>query len=319
MTIIINQIDNNYIFLSAIVLTAIAIIYFKSSVIETPNSPPTFNLNPEQLKEVQDILDQDFIKSGENCYPKYYPMRSADDPIPEYSNFNLDFSGMRSAVDAIPEYTNFDLDSTTNLIEKMGGLSINCPFEGNELLLKSIIAITHYFKMNFLLELLLSFILGFLFFFLVNYLRSLYFKKHEKIVFTKGISSDVITFTRDYQELLSGRLGDDPGYDIIYKDTYYHILNSIWTLFDIIDWLKSIDDQDYAVTLELFSDSSDDLFLNHPRIILSNEFIVNKYSNPVLISSLLSSKLEQLYKMFDAEYNDNHYIVIRYGSLIASY
>jgi hypothetical protein len=31
---------------------------FYSTDIETPSSPPTFNLNLEQLKEVQDILDK---------------------------------------------------------------------------------------------------------------------------------------------------------------------------------------------------------------------------------------------------------------------
>ena len=36
---------------------------FYPTVIETPNSPPTFNLNQEQLKEVQDILDQEDSKS----------------------------------------------------------------------------------------------------------------------------------------------------------------------------------------------------------------------------------------------------------------
>lgn len=35
--------------------------YFYSSVIETPNSPPTFNLTLEQLKEMQDILDREDI------------------------------------------------------------------------------------------------------------------------------------------------------------------------------------------------------------------------------------------------------------------
>jgi|ERR1700722_1017923 len=32
--------------------------YFNSTVIESPNSPPTFNLNHEQIKEIQGILDK---------------------------------------------------------------------------------------------------------------------------------------------------------------------------------------------------------------------------------------------------------------------
>lgn len=114
------------------------------------------------------------------------------------------------------------------------------------------------------------------------------------------------------------RLGDDPSYVILYGKTYYHILNSYWTLFDIIDWLKSIDDQDYAVILELVSKKSDVLYSNYPRIILSNEFMLNKCSDPTLISTLLSTALENIYNMFEAEHNENHYIVIRYTVLIAS-
>jgi hypothetical protein len=95
-------------------------------------------------------------------------------------------------------------------------------------------------------------------------------------------------------------------------------LTSIWTLFDIIDWLKSLERQDYAVTFEVISKKPDGLFSNYPRIILSNEFMVNKNSNPVIISSLLSTELDNLYNMFNAEYNDYHYILIRYTALIAS-
>jgi predicted PurR-regulated permease PerM len=32
--------------------------YFYSTVIETPNSPPTFNLSPNQIKELNEILDK---------------------------------------------------------------------------------------------------------------------------------------------------------------------------------------------------------------------------------------------------------------------
>jgi hypothetical protein len=114
--------------------------------------------------------------------------------------------------------------------------------------------------MNISLELLLYFFLGFPFFFLVKYLSFRFMKNHENIVFTKGISSTEITFTRDYQELLRIRLGEDPSYFIIYKNTYNHILNSYWTIFHIIDWLVSLEEQDYAVTFDLISKTPDGLF-----------------------------------------------------------
>jgi len=74
----------------------------------------------------------------------------------------------------------------------------------------------------------------------------------------------------------------------------------------------------YASRFTLVSKGSDDLFSNYPRIILSNEFMVNKYSDPVIISTLLSKELENLYNMVDGEYNENHYIIIQYTLLTAS-
>lgn len=96
--------------------------YVNPRVIETPSSPQTFNLTLEQFKETQEILERgeelDFIKSGNNCFPDKYPMISADEPISEYSNFDLDFLAK---------------DFTGNLIEKMEELTINCSFENYEL------------------------------------------------------------------------------------------------------------------------------------------------------------------------------------------
>lgn len=168
------------------------------------------------------------------------------------------------------------------------------------------------------LDSILWLILFFILIFIVKYLTFRFLQKHENIVFTKGISSSEITFTRDYQELLTCRLGEDPSYDIIYKNTYYHILNFNWTIFDIIDFLKSLDEQDYAVTFELVSKNQIVYFSNYPKIILSNEFMLNKCSDPVLISSLLSRELENIYQMFDAGYNKKYYIIIHYTVLIAS-
>lgn len=171
-----------------------------------------------------------------------------------------------------------------------------------------------------LFDLVLPFILGFLFTLIINYLIYNYFEKHETNVFTKGISTEIITFTRDYQELLKCRIVDDSSYFIIYKNTYYNILNSYWSLFDIKDWLDLLDEeQDYAVTFELITKTSEGLILNNPTIILSNEFMVNNKSNPVIISSLLSTQLENTYNLFNSEYNENHYIVIRYTVLMASH
>jgi hypothetical protein len=62
MTLLNNLTDNNYIIYSSISISLCLISYFllKSyySHIETPNSPPTFNLNHDQIKEINDILDR---------------------------------------------------------------------------------------------------------------------------------------------------------------------------------------------------------------------------------------------------------------------
>src|SRR5947208_10113099 len=63
MTIFNNLIDNNYViyglFPTTVGLISYLVIksYFYSTIIETPNSPQTFNLNLEQLKEVQVLLE----------------------------------------------------------------------------------------------------------------------------------------------------------------------------------------------------------------------------------------------------------------------
>jgi hypothetical protein len=140
----------------------------------------------------------------------------------------------------------------------------------------------------------------------------------SKIVFTKGISTDIITFTEDYQDLLSSKITDGIGYHLVYEKTDYYTLSYHWTLFDIKDWLDSLEEQDYAVTFHLTSVPSQELYYNTPKTILTNEFIINKSSNPALISTLLYQQLEYFCNIFNSDYNENHFILIRYTVLIAS-
>lgn len=91
-----------------------------------------------------------------------------------------------------------------------------------------------------------------------------------------------------------------------------------WTLFNIKDWLESLNEQDYAVTFHLSCVPSEELYYNTPEIILTKEFIVNKTSNPNLISVLLYQQLDYFYNSFNMGYYDNHSILIRYKALSAS-
>lgn len=141
----------------------------------------------------------------------------------------------------------------------------------------------------------------------------------SKIVFTEGISSNIITYTEDYQDLLSSKITDGINYHIVYEKPDYYTLPHHWTLFNIKDWLDTLNEQDYAVTFHLCCIPSQELYYNTPDIILTNEFMVNKSSNPALISVLLYQQLDYFYNSFNVGYYENHTIVIRYKALNATY
>lgn len=168
-----------------------------------------------------------------------------------------------------------------------------------------------------LFELILGFTLGFFIKLIIIY----FFQNNEKskIVFSKGISTNVITFTQDYQDFLSSEITDGIDYSIIYEKTAYYTLSHKWTLFDIKLWLDSLNEQDYAVTFHLTSIPSQELYYNNPITILTNDFIINKDSNSALISTLLYQQLEYFSNIFNLEYNDFHFILIRYTALKATY
>ena len=79
-----------------------------------------------------------------------------------------------------------------------------------------------------------------------------------------------------------------------------------------------MNEQDYAVTFHLSCVPSQELYYNTPEIILTNEFIINKSSNPALISTLLYQQLDYFYNSFNIGYYENHTILIRYKALTAS-
>ena len=82
-----------------------------------------------------------------------------------------------------------------------------------------------------------------------------------------------------------------------------------------------MNEQDYAVTFQLtpVPSEEDELYYNYPITILTNEFIINKSSNPALISTLLYQQLEYFSNIFNLEYNENHIILIQYKALMATY
>jgi len=168
-------------------------------------------------------------------------------------------------------------------------------------------------------DIIISFIFGVLFILTIEFLYSKLYKKENEILFTKDISTDKITFTSDYQELLTSRLENKSAYDVTFYETYYHILVSTWNVFNVKDWLDKLSNQDYVVSIYIILKNSDGLYTTDPRILLSNEFMVNNQSNPSTISTLISNRLKNLYEMFDSEENGSYYLLIQYSPLKALY
>jgi hypothetical protein len=80
--------------------------------------------------------------------------------------------------------------------------------------------------MTFIFDFVIAIILGAIIFLLLDYFIFHYYPYHDKFIYTESISTETITFTKDYQELLIARLGNNTPYDVIYDKTYFHFLIS---------------------------------------------------------------------------------------------
>jgi hypothetical protein len=115
-----------------------------------------------------------------------------------------------------------------------------------------------------------------------------------KTILTKNISTEDITFYYQYQQIHKGK-------NLLCGRYYSYILFSSWTIFDIQQWMNTFDDIDYFVRIELIGNSFPNSNINNARLILSWEFIVNKGSSPVLISTLIKTQTDQLIEIFNIE------------------
>lgn len=195
--------------------------YFYNATIETPNSPPTFNLSGEQIETLNKILD------------RWEDLENVNEDIQTIIGEEV-FDRMEQKFETLENKIEERFDDFRYSFDNL----INSPFEEFNLL--------ELFSDSIPFCLLALIIV-----FAIKYLIFRYFERQDKLVFTNGISTDVITFTRDYQEVLTSRLGNNTAYFITYEKTYYHILSFYWTIFDIKSWLESLNDADYAITIEL--------------------------------------------------------------------
>jgi hypothetical protein len=139
--------------------------------------------------------------------------------------------------------------------------------------------------------------------FLVFLISLVYLNKNPNNfpIFSNDISTQEITYTSKYQVIHKEKKL------ITYGNYYTYILFSNWTIFDIKEWMGTFDDIDYAVTIELIGESyPPDFNYNNPRLILSWEFIVNKGSSPVLISTHIKKQSDKLIDLFDLEFNNDY-------------
>jgi hypothetical protein len=167
---------------------------------------------------------------------------------------------------------------------------------------------------NLWFQIIISFLLGAILFFIIEYLSYKFFEKKNKTIFTQGISDNEITFTKDYQEILTAQLGEKTPYHVIHEKVFCKVLYFHWTIFDIKNILESLKDQDYAISLEYIGLDIDPISINKPRIILSKEFIINKHSNPIIISSLISNQVKYIHNILGVEVD--HCIMMWFSPLI---
>jgi len=169
---------------------------------------------------------------------------------------------------------------------------------------------------NFLFNILIPFISGSLFYFVVKYIIFKYSLYKNTHLFTKDISKNEITFVEDYQRILQNKLGENPGYFVIHAKTKYYLMKEDWSVYDIKDWLDSLNDIDYSVRIEILSKTFEGLF--EKDLIIEKEIIINNQSDPVLISTYISTCINNIYKLANKEIEDNQYICILYTELKTS-
>jgi len=120
-----------------ILITTISLLtgfYIKSKFfkkIQTPNSPPTFNFTHDQLREIQDILDQGDILDketqdkldqdfdnilGEEGYNKFNQdiqvlqdefNREVEELLSNFSNLGIDYTTILEIIDTIINFINY--------------------------------------------------------------------------------------------------------------------------------------------------------------------------------------------------------------------
>jgi hypothetical protein len=80
---------------------------------------------------------------------------------------------------------------------------------------------------NLIIQAIIAFISGSLFYLLVDYLITKFNENKKISIFTNDISTNQITYTQDYQKILTDKLDGNIGYDIVSNTKLYYVLPDI--------------------------------------------------------------------------------------------
>ena len=173
------------------------------------------------------------------------------------------------------------------------------------------------------LDYILWIILFFMFFFIVRYLTFRFLtkdnistKQNIKNNLTDNISTKQITYFTDYSNILHDKqeVGMSQHF-LCFGKSYHYILPGDWTIFDIKSWMNTFDNVDYIVIIEITGIDVPNFDENNPRIILSWNFVVNKNSYPVTISTHISQSIDKFNENFDPNFRESPSILISFTEL----
>jgi hypothetical protein len=260
MTLINNLIDNNYIIYGLCTTTACFIgylvikSYFYSTIIETPNSPPTFNLSGEQMDTLNKIIERWEELENVNEDIQNIIGEEVFDRM-EHNFEDLENKFEERFEDLEDELRDTFINNTDNFI--------NSPLELNSW------DFTHW--LIFLL------IIGFIFF--------KYLKTNSLYTILIPFSFFEIDF-RDSFEWKFNSCGVKP---VI---SYFKIQTLAKDIIELLNSLK--DDENYSMSLSFISsykeweENKDKI---HP-LFIDDAIIINKESDPFLISQFIMKRLD---------------------------
>jgi hypothetical protein len=262
MTLINNLIDNNYIIYGLCTTTACFIgylvikSYFYSTIIETPNSPPTFNLSGEQMDTLNKIIERWEELENVNEDIQNIIGEEVFDRM-EHNFEDLENKFEERFEDLEDELRDTFINNTDNFI--------NSPLELNSW------DFTHW--LIFLL------IIGFIFF---KYSKT-------KSLYTMSILIPFSFFEIDFRDSFEWKFNSHRVKPVI---SYFKIQTLAKDIIELLNSLK--DDENYSMSLSFISsyneweENKDKI---HP-LFIDDAIIINKESDPFLISQFIMKRLD---------------------------